>query len=109
MAKISVLQCFYAVMVVCTMNTTAKSLKDDNMQLTTTGTIQKGHYLPPAFEEFCDLKDSTDKYEGCPKIPWTGSITFKVSSLTLSNFYTMSDIPLFIRPQISSVYFISFL
>ena len=55
MAKISVLQCFYAVMVVCTMNTTAKSLKDDNMQLTTKGTIQKGHYLPPALEEFCDL------------------------------------------------------
>ena len=55
MAKISVLECFYAFMVVCTMNTTANSLKDDNMQLTTTGTIQKSYYLPPALEEFCDL------------------------------------------------------
>ena len=63
MAKISVLQCFYAVMVVCTMNTTANSLKDDNMQITTKGTIQNSYYLPPALEEFCDLKDSTDKYK----------------------------------------------
>ena len=37
--------------------------------------------------------------EGCPKIPWTVLMTLLVFNLTLSNLYTMSNIPLFTRTR----------